>query len=34
MRREASWTEEDGIAAGKDAGEQLKKDAGPDFFDW
>jgi hydroxymethylbilane synthase len=32
--REGGATEADAFAIGKEAGEQLKADAGPDFFDW
>lgn len=32
--REGVATEEDAIRMGKDAGEQLKAEGGPDFFDW
>eukprot|EP00887_Chlorella_sp_A99_P002512 scaffold6.g2512.t1 len=32
--RTAGFNEADAFAAGKDAGEQLKREAGADFFDW
>ena len=32
--REGAYTEEDVVRLGKEAGEQLKAEAGPDFFDW
>jgi len=32
--REGAANEQEAFAMGKDAGDQLKKEAGPDFFDW
>lgn len=32
--REGGFNEADAAAIGKDAGEQLKREAGDDFFDW
>jgi hydroxymethylbilane synthase len=32
--REGAYTEEDAIKMGRDAGEQLKAEAGEEFFDW
>ena len=32
--RTAAWTVEDAVKVGKDAGEQLRKEAGEEFFDW
>ena len=32
--REGAATEEDAVAMGREAGEQLKKEGGPGFFDW
>ena len=32
--RDGAATEEDCIRLGREAGEQLKADGGPDFFDW
>lgn len=32
--REGPATEEDAVAMGKDAGAQLKREAGADFFNW
>ena len=33
-RREAAFTLDDAIRIGRDAGDELKKTAGPDFFSW
>ena len=33
-RREGAYTEEDVVRLGREAGEQLKAEAGPDFFNW
>ncbi len=32
--RVGGLNEADAVAMGKEAGEELKKNAGPDFFDW
>lgn len=32
--REGSWTEQDAIAVGVEAGKELKQQAGDEFFDW
>jgi hydroxymethylbilane synthase len=32
--REGAYTEEDALKMGRDAGEQLKAEAGEEFFDW
>ena len=32
--REGTWTEQDAIAVGVEAGKELKQQAGDEFFDW
>jgi len=32
--REGAYNEDDMLRLGREAGEQLKAEAGPDFFDW
>jgi hypothetical protein len=32
--REGAFTEEDALRLGKEAGKQLKAEAGPDFLSW
>jgi len=32
--RETGFSEEEALRAGREAGEELKKEAGPEFFQW
>ena len=32
--RSGAWTEQEMLRLGREAGEELKKEAGPDFFTW
>ena len=34
LDRSGAWTEEEVLRLGREAGEQLKAEAGPEFFGW